>query len=182
MDFARGGFPAYPGPVPRFSRFLSCSAGVLVLAIFGCAVKPPLRYVAPDGSLHDVVVEPQRSRERRPQPPGEPAPESPAEPAAVPEQEPADEGRSHYLTAVGLQSECRFGEALALYRGYLEAEPEGTLAGRTLLRMAEIYLEPGFIGRDDERARGLLAEVAARFPGTAEATVACEMLGTDCLP
>ncbi len=168
--------------MPRFSRFLSCSAGVLVLAIFGCAVKPPLRYVAPDGSLHDVVVEPQRSRERRPQPPGEPAPESPAEPAAVPEQEPADEGRSHYLTAVGLQSECRFGEALALYRGYLEAEPEGTLAGRTLLRMAEIYLEPGFIGRDDERARGLLAEVAARFPGTAEATVACEMLGTDCLP
>ena len=156
------------------------------LALTGCAVKPPLRYVAPDGTLHDVVVEPRRSRERPPAPAVDPPPRDlggPGKSSEVSsEQAPADEGRSHYLSAVGLQGECRFGEALAMYRGYLESEPDGSLAGRSLLRMAEIYLEAGFMGRDEERARELLAEVAARFPGTAEATVACELLGSDCLP
>ncbi len=148
----------------------------------GCAVKPPLRYVAPDGTLHDVVVEPQRTRQRPPAAhtgPQADAPEAPRPPVAA---QPADEARSHYSTAVGLQAACRFGEAMSHLRGYLEVAPDGELAGRAMVRMAEIYREPAFIGNDEERARALLAEVVARFPGSTAATLACEMAPDLCPP
>jgi len=166
---------------------VGCLLAVILVVGAGCAVKPPLRYVAPDGTLHDVAVEPRRSRPAGggvPAGPGAAAPpeEAPGGPAAPQERAADDEARSHYLTAVGLQGDCRFGEALSLYRGYLEAEPDGSLAGRAMVRMAEIYLDPGYVGQDEARARALLAEVAARFPGSAEATVACELLGSDCVP
>lgn len=155
---------------------------VALTALAGCAVKPPLRYVAPDGTLHEVAVEPQRLRQRQ----ALDVPRRSGDGVEAPEplggSNPDDEARAHYATAVGLQAGCRYGEALAHFRGYLEASPDGELVGRTMVRMAEIYREPGFAGRDDERARELLAEVVARFPGTAAATLACDMAGDLCAP
>ena len=156
-------------------------ATALLLGV-GCAVKPPLRYVAPDGTLHDVVVEPQRTRQRPPatvpDAQGD-APDAPRPPEAA---QPADEARAHYSTAVGLQAACRYGEALSHLRGYLEVEPEGELAGRAMVRMAEIYREPAFAGRDEERARALLSEVVGRFPGSTAAALACQMAPELCTP
>ncbi len=166
--------------MPSAGPHLAIALIAVVLATAGCAVKPPLRYVAPDGTLHEVAVEPRRLQQQpvpTETPPGDGADRPPRPPA---ESVPDDPARAHYTTAVGLQAACRLGEALAHFRGYLEVAPDGDLAPRAMVRMAEIYRDPAFAGRDEGRARELLAEVVARFPDSAAATVACEMAGDLC--
>ena len=149
---------------------------LLPLLLTHCAVKPPLRYVSPDGELHAAHTSDARRASRRPPAPGAaprelPPPDAPAEEPA------ADPVQAHFTDALGLQSGCRWGEALATYRGVVEAQPAGPYAARSLVRMAEIYLEPGYHARDPERARALLQEVQARFPDSAAAAVAGDLLG-----
>lgn len=143
----------------------------------GCAVKPSMRYIAPDGSLHDAHDIPARPAPARPAAAVD-ATTREADPAAVtPAVEPAvDPVRAHFTTALGLQTRCLWGEALATYRGVIEADPDGPLAGRALVRMAEIHLEPGYHAGDPERAIALLHEVVARFPGTTACGAAEELL------
>jgi len=151
---------------------------ILLIALAGCGVKPPLRYVSPEDTLHEVgFVE--RSAAGVVQPTVEGAPTVTEPPAVRPVARPEDAARAHYATAVGLQAACHFEEALAHYRGYLSAQPQGEFAARALVRMATIYLEPGYRGRDPERARALIAEVTARFPASAAATVARELQNTE---
>jgi TolA-binding protein len=88
--------------------------------------------------------------------------------------------RAHYATAAGLHAACRYDEALSYLRGYLQAEPDGPYAARALVRMAEIHRTEAYQGYDPERARALLAEVVARFPGSAAAATACELEPTVC--
>lgn len=181
----------------------------------GCGVKPRLRYVAGDSTLHEVAVDRPRPRhpgvltdeERDPDtrtpmagPDGalqEPAvwrdvpvsagPSGPARQEAdggmeaPPEEPPEDPIGAHYATALGLQTTCRYDEALAYYRGVLDAEPDGLYAGRALVRMAEIYLSQGYAGRDPQHARVLLSEVLARFPDSAAASTVCDLAGDLCV-
>ncbi len=93
---------------------------------------------------------------------------------------PEDDARAHYATAVGLQRSCHYEEALSYLRGYLQSEPDGPHAGRALVRMAEILRTEAYQGYDPERARTLLAEAVARFPGSAAAVAACEMEPSVC--
>ena len=145
-------------------------AMVALLVTCGCGVKPPLRYVAADDTLHEVGFVERGAPERAQPDDGEPTTVEPPKVRAP--QRPADAARAHYATAVGLQATCHFEEALAHYRGYLSAEPDGEYAARSMVRMASIYLEPGYRGRDPERARSLIAEVIARFPESTAAAVA----------
>ncbi len=153
---------------------------MLLLPLAGCAVKPALRYVSPEGELYEAGITPPRRGERAP-PRGDSA--SAALPAGAAEgldapapSTPGDPVQAHFTTALGLQASCRYGEALATYRGVIEADPDGVYAARAMVRMAEILLEPGYHGADPERARELLREVEARFPGSAAGRVAGEML------
>ncbi len=157
---------------------------VVLLALTGCAVKPPLRYVAPDDTLHDVAYQPRRAQEdlqeQRFREGLEGAEAGPVDAPDRLQHSAADAARAHFATAVGLQGSCHHGEALAHYRGYLAAEPDGPYAARAMVRMAEIYLEPGFRGHDPDRARELLIEVRARFPESTAAAVACGVLPEVC--
>ncbi len=148
------------------------------LLLAGCGVKPPLRYVAPDDSLHDVTFQPRT--------PGGKAGEGEAGAEAIgpdrgmieppPRRSREDVARDHYATAVGLQAACRHDEALAHFRGYLAAHPDGEFAAGAMLHMAEIHLDAAYSGRDVEQARALLAEVIARFGDSASAAIAHELL------
>ncbi len=167
------------------------AAAALLVATSGCGVKPPLKYVSPDGTLHDVLVQGGGLRPQRPETPDQRADESVRDEGAPPagspadgfaERPPADEVQAHFTTAVGLQAECRHEEALAFFRGVVEADPDGPLAPRAMVRMAEIYLAQGYAGRDELRGRELLAEVVGRFPGSAAATAACDRMPELCLP
>ena len=152
---------------------------ILSLVLAGCGVKPPLRYVAPDDSLHDVTFQP-RTPDRTAAAGDEALTEDTDLPSPVdppPRRSKADVARRHYASAVGLQAACRYDEALAHLRGYLAAEPDGEYAASALVRMAEIHLDPAYAGRDVERARSLLSEVLARFPDSAPSTVARQLLG-----
>lgn len=163
---------------------------LLVTAGAGCGVKPPLKYVSPDGTLHDVAVVQGGLRPQRPDgehgPGGERAVPA-VDPTKAPTADdvhrpPTDETQAHFTTAVGFQAECRHEEALAYFRGVVEADPQGALAGRSLVRMAQVYLAEGYQGRDEQRARELLVEVVGRFSGTAAATAACDLMPDLCLP
>ncbi len=150
---------------------------ILSLVLAGCGVKPPLRYVAPDDSLHDVTFQP-----RAPDHAAAAEAHTEGTDPQIPVDRPArrskaDVARHHYASAVGLQAACRHDEALAHLRGYLAAEPDGEYAASALVRMAEIHLDPAYTGRDVERARSLLSEVLARFPDSAPSTVARQLLG-----
>lgn len=171
---------AYAGLVRRRTATIL----ILSLALAGCGVKPPLRYVAPDDSLHDVAFQPRQPAHGAVEfveEPSEELSEGPDQPHRVeppPRRSKADVARHHYASAVGLQAACRHDEALAHLRGYLAAEPDGEYAASALVRMAEIHLDPAYTGNDGERARSLLSEVVARFPDSAPATVARRLLGT----
>ena len=153
----------------RFAGLLT----VVLVASAGCGVKPPLRYVAADDTLHEIGFIQQGAAARAQSGDAEiVAAELPAVGAV---RRPEDAARAHYATAVGLQATCHYEEALAHLRGYLSAEPNGEYAARAMVRMATIYLEPGHRGRDPERARSLIAEVFARFPDSTAAAVAREL-------
>ena len=165
---------------------MSCCLAACWLA--ACGVKPQLRYVAPDDTLHDVVFTTQSSRsEVRPAVTGDDpevvadGPEGDGSRVARGPVRPRDVARAHYATAVGLQAGCHYDEALAHLRGYLTAEPDGEFAARALVRMGEIYGKPGYSAYDPEQARALLSEVTARYPGTAAAAVACGLLDDGCV-
>jgi hypothetical protein len=170
----------------RCSTVISAAMAVLVLIQMGlavslaagCAVKPPMRYVAPDGSLHAAHEVPSRRTLPPPTASVETAADEPDPATVAPSVEPAvDPVRAHFTTALGLHAGGHWGEALATYRGVIEADPDGPFAGRALVRMAEIHLEPGNHAADPERARVLLREVVARFPGSTAAGTAEELLG-----
>lgn len=161
----------------RRSPWLAAALFVSATLVPACAVKPPLRYVAPDGTLHDVAVEPKHLRPQRPAPEHDRAGPRRGAPAGRPPPDRAEaDPHVHYATAVGLMADCRPREALAHFRGYLEVAPDGPMATRALVRMAEIHLDPTYAGRDEQRARELLAEVLAREPDSAAATVARDLL------